>query len=293
MNTDAIIDYWAASMRAQHCTERTIKERQIFLRSVLRHTQAEDLLTITKRQLIMFLGRQDLTGRTKQNYRSCLHTFFTWLQDEELRLDNPAARLPRPRAEHREPNPVTTEQIQTVLNSGIYGHSIMKVLLYSYQALRASEIAAVAGDNIDWDTRRILTVEGKGRKEVWRPIHPIVWDYAISSGYPRKGYWFPGLILGEHVRGKSVSNTLCTAFRRAGITNHTAHDMRKWHATELLEAGVDPLTAQYSMRHTDPQSMKAYDRPSDARLRAAGERLPVVLVPRRSRPLSVSLPLAA
>jgi integrase/recombinase XerD len=285
MNTDAIIDYWSAYMRAQHCTERTIRERGIFLRSMLRHTGATSPLEVTRHQLIIFLGRPDLTGRTKQNYRSTLHTFFTWMQDEELRVDNPAARLPRPRAEKKEPNPVTTVDIQRVLDSGIYGHTVMKVLLYSYQALRASEIAAVAGDSIDWEGRRILTLEGKGRKEVWRPIHPIVWDYAIASGYPRQGHWFPGFKEDSHVRGKSVSNTLCTAFRRAGVLNHTAHDMRKWHATELLEAGVDILTAQYSMRHSDGQSMKAYDRPSDARIRAAGVRLPSVVVPMRRRPL--------
>jgi integrase/recombinase XerD len=295
MNSDEILDYWAAYMRAQHCTERTIRERMIFMRSVIRHTSEDTPVTITKHQLIAFLGKTDergrgLTGRTKQNYRSGLHTFFTWLQDEELRTDNPATRLPHPRAEHHEPNPVTTEDIQTVLDSGIYGHTVMKVLLYSYQALRASEIAAVAGRNIDWERQRILTVEGKGRKEVWRPIHPIVWDYMTASGYPQEGFWFPGLIEGEHVRGKSVSNTLCGAFHRAGIL-HKAHDMRKWHATELLEAGVDSRTAQHSMRHSDEQSMKAYDLPSDRRIRAAVLLLPRVEVPARRRPLH--LPLAA
>lgn len=284
MNTNTILQLWANYMHAQNCTNRTVKDRDIFMRSVFRHTKT-DPLTATKHDLISFLGRTDLTGRTKQNYRSCLHTFFTWLQDEELRADNPAARLPRPRVEYHEPNPVTTNQIQTVLNSGIYGHTVLKVLLYSYQALRASEIAAVAGENIDWDGQRILTVEGKGRKEVWRPIHPLVWEYITINGYPQEGFWFPGLIEGKHVRGKSVSNTLNMAFKRAGVLGHTCHNMRAWHATELLEAGVDSLTVQYSMRHSDGQSLKKYDRPSDTRLRDAGVRLPTVVVPMRTRPL--------
>lgn len=293
MNDTIVLDYWASFMRAQHCTDRTIKERLILMRSVSRFC-GTDLCSVTRADLIRFLGRPDLTGKTKQNYRSALHTFFTWMQDEQLRPDNPATRLPRPRAEYREPNPVTTEDIQRVLDSGIYGHTVLKVLLYSYQALRASEIAACAGENIDWENQRILTVEGKGRKEVWRPIHPIVWDYIITSNYPRTGYWFPGLIAGRHVRGKSVSNTLCEAFRRAGVQNHTAHNMRAWHATELLEAGVDTLTVQYSMRHTDGQSLIKYDKPSDRRLRDAGTKLPPVVVPMRRRPLpSDTLPAAA
>lgn len=276
MNTQQLIDYWAAYMRAQHCTERTIKERRIFINSVMRHTGAESLLTVTKHDLIMFLGRPDLTGRTKQNYRSTLHTLFTWLQDEGFRLDNPAARLPKPKVEHHEPNPVSTDDIQTVLNSGIYGPTVMKVLLYSYQGFRASEIAAVHGEAIDWDNATILSVEGKGRKEVTRPLHSLVLEHAISAGYPRDDYWFPS---GDsHVRGNSVSNVLCAAFKRAGI-NHRAHQMRAWHGTTLLEMGADSLDVQHSLRHSDSQSMGSYVRPSQDRIRAAMEMLPRVSVP--------------
>jgi integrase len=279
MNTEQLLEYWGAYMRAQHCTDRTVRERLIFIRSVIRHTGAESPLTITKYQLIAFLGRPDLTGRTKQNYRSCLHTFFTWLQDEGMRPDNPAARLPRPRVEHHEPNPVSTEDIQTVLLSGIRGKTIMKVLLYSYQGLRASEIAAVRGSSIDWEERTILTLEAKGRKIVTRPLHSMVLEHAIAEDYPRTGHWFPSP-QGGHVRGTSVSNTLCAAFKRAGI-DHRAHQMRAWHGTTLLELGADSLDVQHSLRHTDGQSLKAYIRPSQDRIRAAMELLPRVTVPVR------------
>lgn len=291
MNTDQIIDYWAAYMRAQHCTERTIKERSIFIRSMLRHVGVTTPRVVTKQQLIMYLGRPDLTGKTKQNYRSTLHTFFTWMQDEEIRPDNPAARLPRPRVEPTEPNPVSTADIQKVLNSGIYGHTIMKVLLYSYQGLRASEIAAVNGANIDWENRSILTAEAKGRKVVRRPLHSMVYEYAVAANYPRDSDWFPSTT-GRHVTGKSVSNTLCAAFKRAGIM-HRAHQMRAWHGTTLLEMGADSLDVQHSLRHTDGQSMKSYIRPSQDRVRAAMESLPRVIVPTRSRRPSNDETLAA
>ncbi|WP_349862706.1 tyrosine-type recombinase/integrase [Leifsonia sp. WHRI 6310E] len=280
MDNEAILGYWADHMRAQNCTDRTIRERMIFMRAMLRHSGLDSVLDVKKPHLIAFLGRRDLTGRTKQNYRSCLHTFFTWLQDEELRLDNPAARLPRPRVAPTEPNPTSTGDIQKVLDSGIYGHTIMKVLLYAYQGLRASEIAAVAGENIDWVNRRIRTVEAKGGKVVWRPLAAIVWEHA--QAYPREGHWFPGLIEGQHVRGKSVSNTLCSAFKRAGI-DHKAHDLRKWHGTTLLAQGADSIDVQHSLRHGDGQSMKAYVLPSEDRIRSAMDSLPRVVVPLRGR----------
>ena len=291
MTTDQILDYWAAYMRAQHCTDRTIRERMIFIRAMLRFSEVESPLDINKFHLVMFLGRPDLTGKTKQNYRSHLHTFFTWMQDQEMRLDNPAARLPKPRVEHTEPNPVSTEDIQTVLDSGIYGHTIMKVLLYSYQGLRASEIAAVGGASINWETREILTVEGKGRKEVTRPLHSIIYEAAVAAGYSRTDWWFPSPD-GGHIRGKSVSNTLCAAFKRAGI-NHRAHQMRAWHGTTLMDMGTDSMDVQHSLRHSDGQSMKAYIRPSQDRIRTAMEQLPRVDVPNIHKPRAQPLTLAA
>ncbi len=279
MNADDTLTYWAAYMRAQHCTERTIRERMIFMRSVLRHTQAENFDQITKPQLITFLGRPDLTGRTKQNYRSALHTFFTWMQDEGLRLDNPAARLPRPRVEYREPNPVSTENIQTLLTSGIRGRTVMMVLLAAYQGMRASEIAAVHGSDIDLTADTITVREGKGRTTITRPLHPLVRNLAIAESYPTDSWWFPGLIDGEHVRGKSVSSTLNAAFRRAGITGHRAHDMRKWMGTTLLELGADGIDVQHALRHRDQQTIHVYVRPGQDRLRAVIESLPRVHVP--------------
>lgn len=279
MNADDTLDYWAAYMRAQHCTERTIRERMILMRSVLRHTQTTNFTDITKAQLITFLGRRDLTGRTKQNYRSALHTFFTWMQDEELRLDNPAARLPRPRVEYTEPNPVTTDDIQTVLTSGIRGRTVMMVLLAAYQGMRASEIAAVHGTDVDLNAHTITIREGKGRTIITRPLHPLVHQLATAEQYPTDDWWFPGLLPDQHVRGKSVSNTLNTAFRRAGITGHRAHDMRKWMGTTLLEMGADGIDVQHALRHRDQQTIHVYVRPGQDRLRHVIESLPRVTVP--------------
>jgi hypothetical protein len=69
MDDDAVLAYWADSMRAQNCTDRTVRERMILIRSMLRHTGALSLLTVSKQQLIGYLGRRDLTGKTKSSKR--------------------------------------------------------------------------------------------------------------------------------------------------------------------------------------------------------------------------------
>ncbi|MDV3143425.1 MAG: hypothetical protein Q8761_03315, partial [Sweet potato little leaf phytoplasma] len=103
-----------------------------------------------------------------------------------------------------------TEDIEYLLASGIYAKTRMYVLLYAYQGFRAVEIAAVSGDTIDWERKRILSKDGKGGKEVWRPIHPIVW--AELQKYPRAGFLFPS---GDgHITRGTVSNVLSKAFKR-------------------------------------------------------------------------------
>jgi len=234
---------------------------------------------MTRHDLIADLARPALSAKTRQNYKSFCHTLFTWIQDEGFRLDNPGARLPRSRVPKSEPNPVQTLDIERLLASGIYAKTRMYVLLYAYQGFRAVEIAAVAGNTIDWDRQRILSKDGKGGKEVWRPIHPIVW--AELQKYPRTGHLFPGAGGNGHVTRGTVSNVLSTALRRAGI-DHRPHQLRAWHATELIDAGVSTVIVQHSMRHSDLQSLNRYVRVSDGALRGAMSTLPLVTVPDRS-----------
>lgn len=278
LDDDAYLSLFAATQAAEGCSRETIRERDIALRAMWRRTETS-AITVTRHDLIRDLGREGISQRTRANYRSLYHTFFTWLQDEEYRSDNPSARLPRQRYQRQEANPVETEDIEFLLGSGIYGRTRMYVLLYAYQGFRAVEIAAASGEAIDWKRKRILSVDGKGGKEVWRPIHPLVWEQL--QRFPRTGWLFPSRT-GGHVHRKSVSNVLSKAFQRAGLVGHRPHNLRAWFATMQLEAGVSGPVVQATMRHTDAQSMRFYHKPSESAMRAAIESLPVVVVPERS-----------
>ncbi|NYF10806.1 integrase [Leifsonia sp. AK011] len=269
---------WEAEMRAVGCAERTIKERRINFRSLGRFL-GKPVLEATRSELVAWLGRPDLSPKTRQNYKSFLHTFFTLMQDEGLRLDNPGARLPRGKSPRIEANPFSTSEVQALLDSGIYGRTRMMVMLAAYQGFRAVEIAATSGANIDWERGLILTVEAKGGSEVWRPLHPAVATYAKSDRpkFPVDSYWFPGIgpNRGGHINAKSVSNTLSQAISRAGIA-HRPHQLRAWFATELLESGADMLTIQHAMRHASPATLRHYIRPSLGNMTDSMNRLPTL-----------------
>lgn len=277
MDDDAILAYWATYAAASGYRPRSLKEHNICIRALLRRT-GKTILTMTRQDLIADLGRDGLRPATRQHYKSRYHGFWTWIQDEGFRLDNPAARLPRQRVVKSEANPLETEDIELLVNSGIYAKTRMYVLLYAYQGFRAVEIAAIhGGRGIDWRSQRILSVEGKGGKEVWRPMHPLVW--AEARKYPRNAFWFPSPGRDGHITANNVSRVLGDALRRAGIVGHRPHNLRAWYATELGEAGAPTDVIAAGLRHSDLQSVPRYRKVPDRSIDHYQRQLPVVSVP--------------
>lgn len=279
MNDEDLLALRRAWLVASNSTEKSIREREIVVRAMLKRTGAT-LLTVTRHQLLLDHARPGLAPSTRVNYRSTFYGLFTWMQDEGYRPDNPAAKLPKVRVPHREPNPFTTDKIQQLLDSGIYARQRLWVLLYAYQGFRASEIAAVSSENIDWEHRRILSWEAKGGVLVWRPIHSLVWD-ELQKYRHVTGWLFLRRDKTHHVSGATVSNTLSKAIHRAGI-KHRAHDLRGWHATELIEEDTPTLVVAASLRHATSQTVEKYVKVSDRAIAAAIVKLPVVQVPERA-----------
>ncbi|MBK0420173.1 tyrosine-type recombinase/integrase [Leucobacter sp. CSA1] len=279
MDDEAILATWAAWASASGYRKRTVDEHLISIRATLRRT-GKTILTMTRYDLIGDLARDGISPATKQRYKSLFHGFWSWVQDEGFRLDCPAVRLPTVRVLKTEPNPVTTEDLELLINSGIYAKTRMYVLLYAYQGFRASEIAAVSGEAIDWDRKRLLSVDGKGGKEVWRPMHPLVW--AEAQKYPRTGWWFRSPDHGGHVTGRNVSNVLGKAMKRAGITGHRPHHLRGWYATELSIAGAPTAVVAAGLRHSDLQSVSRYLAVPHREIDEAQQRLPQVTIPERT-----------
>lgn len=279
MDDDAYIDYWISFQTASGSTVKSIRERVYALRGMLKRT-GKTFLTVNRHDIIRDLGRAGIAASTRANYKSLMYGFFTWMQEEEFRLDNPAARLPKVRVPKSEPDPVTTEDIEMILHSGIYRRTRLWVLLYSYQGMRATEIAAVSGSSVDWRNERILSLEAKGGKEVWRPIHPVVWEHLQT--WRTEGWFFPSPTrTGEHITAANVSNVLSKAFKRAGIP-HRPHQMRAWFATEMIDAGVPTIVVAAALRHSDTQSVEKYVRVKDKTIADAIRSLPTIRVPETS-----------
>lgn len=284
MTTDQILTAWAAYMRAEDLTGRTIIDRLQFIRHMERAT-GETVLTVKRPHLIAFMGTPGLSNSTRQHYRSTLHTFFDWMQQEEIRADSPASRLPKVKARTTEADPVPVFDIQFILNHGTYRRTKVAICLHYYLGLRVSEIAAVHGRDIDWRNWTLTTV-GKGAKRATLPIPDAM--RGIAEKMPRDAWWFPNTVAnrlykaGEgHVLGNSIGRTISDALHRAGFKHH-AHQLRAATATEMSRAGADAFVVKKSMRHVNMQTTARYRLVTLDEVRAGMNLLPHVYIPTSS-----------
>jgi integrase len=265
----ALVHRWAADLRARACRPKSVSVMTSTVLSFSRRVAPTPLLSVTRDELVAYLGTEGWSPLTRRTYRTTLASFYDWATQTGLTIANPAGRLPRTRVPYSEPNPLSTAQINRLLRSGIRRRTQMMVLLAAYQGLRAAEIAHVHGRDVTDHTLHVP--EGKGGTSLRRPLHPVV--HAASAGFPRDDYWFPGNGR-PHVDGRSVSATISQAMRRAGIEGHRPHQLRAWHATELIRSGVDAVTVQHSMRHATLGTLHKYVHPDAADVLGAISLLP-------------------
>lgn len=270
METDrGIADYplvreWQTWQYARSLARRTVEERSsVVIR--LAQWRGQQPETLTEGDIVIWLAEGgDWSANTRWTYYTNISAWFLWLQKRGYRLDNPMVNIDRPKRSKGVPHPVSNQCIQRLLAVRARKRTRAMVILAAFQGLRVHEIAKIRGEDFDL-VARTLTVTGKGGMTATLPLHHRVVEIAYKM--PRRGFWFPGSDRG-HQRRESVSQTIKEAMVRAGVTG-SAHWLRHWFGTALLEAGVDVRVVQTLMRHQHLATTEIYTKVSDRR-RAEG-----------------------
>jgi len=246
-----MLDRWSREMRASNRSGRTIAERVRLVHRVAEQAGVEPHL-LDADALAAFLA--ECRGPSRATYYAHLHAWFTWLARQGIRDDLPTLRLDRPKVGRREARTIATSQVRALLSSGIRGRTRTMVLLGAYQGMRASEIAAIRGLDLDV-TAHELVVTGKGGVTRVLPLHPQV---EVEADRYSRGWWFPSHCRsGEPIHAATVSNTIGDAMGRAGVPG-TCHDLRRWYATTMVEAGVGLTTVQRLLGHSSVATTQRY-----------------------------------
>lgn len=276
-HSDHTVNEWKTWQFSRSLSQRTVDERAA---TVIRmaswcNVQPENATTA---DVVTWLARGgSWSANTRWTYYTSLSAWFRWLQRQGRRTDNPMLLTDAPKRRKGEPHPLTNSEMQRLLSQPLRPRTDAMVNLAAFQGFRAHEIAKVRGEDFDLVSRTVHVI-GKGAFSATLPLHSRV--ATIAAHMPRRGFWFPGRTNG-HQRRESVCQTIKDAIVRAGVSG-SAHSLRHWFASALLEAGVDLRVVQLLLRHQNLATTEIYTLVSDRR-RADGIEM---LDPWRMEPLA-------
>jgi site-specific recombinase XerD len=274
-----VLDTFSAYQRAKGLADTTVRNRESIL-GTLQRSAGQPLLELGIDHLRRHLGRRGVKAGTRRTERGAIIAFYTFVCDEQLRDDDPSARLDRITAPKGEPRPFSREQVDAMLTSGAYWKTRAMILLGYYQGFRVSSIARVHGRDIDLAGMTIRTI-GKGGKERTLPLHPVIAELARLM--PTDSYWFPARKNPDKpMSPASVTNLITLAKKRAGILDETLtpHSLRHAFGTDLVEQGVDIRVIQELMTHESLATTQIYTgvsarRKREGLLTLTGREIPV------------------
>lgn len=260
-------------MRAQAWSEATIRKRRELIDRAAR-VSGKDPAALDVDDVAALLATPGLAAASRRAYWLWLHSWFGWLVCDGYRLDDPTVQIPKPSAPRRAKRRLMSAHVEQLLATRMRTRTRTMILLAAYQGLRVHEVAKFRGVDVD-PIAGVLEVEGKGGVLEYLPVHPLVAAEAARYG---SGWWFPSdKNPSGHVLAESVTDVVGSAMKRAGVPG-TAHSLRHWYATELLEQGADLRTIQRLLRHASLATTEIYLHTGADRDHAAILRLPDLTV---------------
>lgn len=255
---------WIQYQRAANLSTRNIKDRAETMRFLEQYT-AKKATEVTQKDLVLFMAR-DLSPATRSTYATIFRVFYRFCVQQGFIDKSPMEGAPTPRRPKYAPRPVENVQLQRILAACSRSSTRAMVLLAALAGLRVHEIAKIRGEDIDRE-KATLAVIGKGNKRAVIPLHPILLE--LTETMPDVGYWFtPWDKPDEPITGKSCGQAISRAMKRAAVDG-SAHQLRHWYGTNLLESGADLRTVQELMRHESLATTQIYTRVTSERRRAA------------------------
>lgn len=271
----------------QGLSENTVAGYQFDVKRLIQYCQTLETnntpLTISAEVLKNFIYTlsKEVQPPTQSRILSGVKGFFSYLQLEGYRKDNPTRLLESPKIRKTFPDTLALAEVDTLL-SGIregkhnFRNRCMLELLYSC-GLRVSELTQLNLSDLFFE-KGLIRVLGKGNKLRWVPIadvtQELVNDYikTYREKMAKKGFE-DRLFLNN--RGKEITRVMVftvvkNAALVAGITkNISPHTLRHSFATHLVENGADIQLVQHMMGHASITTTERYIHMSQRHLKDA------------------------
>ena len=255
------------------------------LQKALGQKSSEELLTVSRRQLLAYLSQLKQAGRSPTTIArklASIKAFYRFLTAERYIRRDPAEVLEAAQKGIHLPKFLSVQEVDELLeqpNLGTlegYRDKTMLETLYA-TGMRVSELVSVPVENVDLKMQYLI-VMGKGSKERMLPLGRTALKYLeryLNVVRPQLLHNKPDSCKelfvtswGGSLTRQRVNELLEGYAQSAGITKRvTPHMLRHSFATHLLNNGTDLRVVQELLGHADISTTQIYTHLDMARLR--------------------------
>ena len=255
------------------------------LQKALGQKSGEELLTVSRRQLLAYLSQLKQAGRSPTTIArklASIKAFYRFLTAERYIRRDPAEVLEAAQKGIHLPKFLSVQEVDELLeqpNLGTlegYRDKTMLETLYA-TGMRVSELVSVPVENVDLKMQYLI-VMGKGSKERMLPLGRTALKYLqryLNVVRPQLLHNKPDSCKelfvtswGGPLTRQRVNELLEGYAQSAGITKRvTPHMLRHSFATHLLNNGTDLRVVQELLGHADISTTQIYTHLDMARLR--------------------------
>lgn len=220
-----------------------------------------------KRYMLYAMQKEGISENTAHSRLNALKFYF----EQVLGREKFFWEIPRPKKPIQLPNVLGEKDLARLFNA-LTNKKHKAILFTAYSAgLRVSETVQLKIKDIDSDRMQIKVEDGKGKKDRYVGLSPVLLDvlrsYISQCKKRPKTYLFESEIPGEAYSSRSAQKLFQRAKENAGIKKDVSfHSLRHSFATHLLEKGIDIRYIKDILGHFDIKTTERYTHVSKTKL---------------------------
>ncbi len=201
-------------------------------------------------EYLAFLSSQGRSGVTRARKLAAIKGFFTYLRDENVITDSPAATIHMPNKERKRKVVLRTDEYSRMLSeAGGNPRDFAILQLFLQTGIRVSELTALTLADVDL-AQKTITIHGKGSKERSIPLEkkslqalhlylqhrPAGADTHVFLNYREAGLSIRGVrkLVDKYLKRAGITKQIsCHGLRRTCLTNKAARNMNAFAIQKL------------------------------------------------------------
>lgn len=257
---------------------KTFNNQQNMLdKRILKTFGASPLLEIHKRQVFEFHQRicDETSGTTGNRHLSLLSSIFKLAIEFEIVEKNPCSGIKKEKENKSRDRFLQEDEyvrfIQT-LKLMLDKPTAQAIFLLLATGMRKGELTNLTWTDISLGDQHLHIRDPKNGESRYMPLNSVAFNLLrkMEKDRDKSNPWvFPSNSASGHL--EDIRKTFATICRRAKVTGLRVHDLRRSHASHLLNAGVDTTIISKILGHKSLKSTQVYARVATSSLAKTSE----------------------